>query len=416
MGFAKHQATFQQERGWSSIDKFVCSDCLSDPDLQAVVVEKGDDDEPCSYCGRSPSCPADELMEAINAGVRSEWEDASEAGLFWDGREGGYQGVEVIDSYDFFHDVVDPFENEDLRADVVDAYFSQGTEWVRRQFWRIPDHEVLLDGWEAFCSTVKHKSRFMFLADPSALKSYGDDHVPPGRFLNELGQLVLRLGLVVPLPAQTRFYRARLHKPGDTITLPGGLAAPRREHAKYSNRMSPVGIPMFYGATDLNTCVAELGHDPSSGPTECTAGIFETGRPLRVLDLTRIPRTPGLFAPPSELKDERPRLRFLNGFTRDVSRPVKKDELAHVEYAPTQIVTEYVRRVLRCQDGAEIEGVIYSSAAHPGGTCCVLFVNNEQTCSLHPAWEKKTQRTLFGPGPFKFHLALDPSSVVTFSL
>jgi hypothetical protein len=178
--------------------------------------------------------------------------------------------------------------------------------------------------------------------------------------------------------------------------------------------MSPVGIPMFYGARDLETCVAEL-KDPSRPSSRCTAAAFLTPRPIRVLDLTRIPPTPGLFAPRSPLKNERPNLRFLNDFLQDISRPVKKDELANVEYVPTQIVTEYFRRIVRCGDGARVSGILYPSAVRPGGVCCVLFFKNEQTCMIRPGWDTEKEKSVIGEGPPRWWLGLDPASVKTFS-
>ncbi|HEX7507795.1 MAG TPA: hypothetical protein VF550_13550, partial [Polyangia bacterium] len=53
-------------------------------------------------------------------------------------------------------------------------------------------------------------------------------------------------------------------------------------------------------ARELETCLAEVGR--SEDERCCTAGKFRTARAVNVLDLTRIPEVPGLFAPPSKQK------------------------------------------------------------------------------------------------------------------
>jgi hypothetical protein len=120
MGYAKQTMIEAQDRGWTSLDRMVCADCLSDEDLKEIV-RSHSEDAPCSYCGKSPSAPFDGLMEAINAGVRTEWQDANSAGLFWDSEEGGWQGVDVTDTYDLFHYEIDAVENEKLRQDVINS-------------------------------------------------------------------------------------------------------------------------------------------------------------------------------------------------------------------------------------------------------------------------------------------------------
>jgi hypothetical protein len=53
-----------------------------------------------------------------------------------------------------------------------------------------------------------------------------------------------------------------------------------------STRMSPAGIPLFYGADDVETALAEVSH---SDPREFfTVGKFVTTQPMTVIDLTRV--------------------------------------------------------------------------------------------------------------------------------
>jgi hypothetical protein len=410
MGWAKEQMIIAQDRGWSSVDKLVCAKCVDDDDLKKLIPESTEDaEDECSYCGARPAAPVDALMEAIDRGIRSEWSDTKNEGLSKEALE----VFEATDTYDLIHEL-EISQDEALVQDLIDSYGGQGTDqWVRKDFWRVDRATMWLDGWQAFSNVVKNESRFVFLIDPKAQQDYGDDYIPPGKFLERLGGLVARLGLIRPLPAGTAFHRARVHDSTVTVNLPEGLAAPMPEQARFANRMSPVGIPMFYGALDCATCLAELGYAAERSSDACTVGIFKTAREFSILDLTKIPPVPGMFEPNEHLASQRANLIFLRGFQEDISKPVEKDDRAHVEYVPTQIVTEFFRRVVKDAHGEPVRGILYPSAQFGGGTSCVLFFENHETCSVHPDWENKHVELLTGDGSFKWWLGLDTSTVET---
>jgi RES domain len=94
-----------------------------------------------------------------------------------------------------------------------------------------------------------------------------------------------------------------------------------------------------------------------------------------VLDLTTLEPIPSLF---SGQRHQRPILKFLHSFVRDLSKPIKKDGREHIEYVPTQIVTEYFRHSFVWYDGQRIRGILYPSSRKPSGTACVLFFTREE--------------------------------------
>jgi hypothetical protein len=49
-----------------------------------------------------------------------------------------------------------------------------------------------------------------------------------------------------------------------------------------------------------------------------------------------------------------------------------RDDRVHIEYVPTQVVTEYMR-AMKTMESEVIDGVRYSSARHAGGASIVLF-------------------------------------------
>ncbi len=81
------------------------------------------------------------------------------------------------------------------------------------------------------------------------------------------------------------------------------------------------------------------------------------------------------FASNTALQDDY--LAFLRAFAYDLTRPVDKDQREHVEYVPSQVVTEYFRFRFRDHGGHPVCGILYPSAALDGGRSCVLFAGHE---------------------------------------
>jgi hypothetical protein len=104
-------------------------------------------------------------------------------------------------------------------------------------------------------------------------------------------------------------------------------------------------------------------------------GKFVNDRELLILDLTRLPEVPSVFAElPDTMGDPRPQLGFLHSISRDISRPIARDDRVHVEYVPTQIVTEYVRTVVKIGK-RKIDGIRYNSSRLHTATALVLFAD-----------------------------------------
>jgi hypothetical protein len=136
--------------------------------------------------------------------------------------------------------------------------------------------------------------------------------------------------------------------------------------------MSPSGIPMFYAAFDEKTSIAET----SGGSKESvTIASFKTIKPFQVLDLTTLQPTPSIFD--EESRYLRQSTIFMSNFLYDISKPVVKDGSEHVEYVPTQVVTEYFRHLFRPKNKKAIKGIVYPSSVFAGGKSCVLFFQQE---------------------------------------
>lgn len=94
MGLAKRQMEEEFERGWSSIGKDICTDCVTNPALKEIV-EENLEVEKCDHCGRTADEPiaadTDHVMEQIGESFASAYADPIEE-LPYESREGGYQG------------------------------------------------------------------------------------------------------------------------------------------------------------------------------------------------------------------------------------------------------------------------------------------------------------------------------------
>jgi hypothetical protein len=90
-----------------------------------------------------------------------------------------------------------------------------------------------------------------------------------------------------------------------------------------------------------------------------------------------------------------------------------KDGREHIDYVPTQVVTEYFRHVFKDGDGQPVKGILYPSARQDGGVCCVLFFEADQ-CGGKPdsiilrkrdAWlelDKNSRASFIAERSFKF--------------
>lgn len=186
--------------------------------------------------------------------------------------------------------------------------------------------------------------------------------------LRDIKRLITRSGLIRTIPKSYRLYRARPRKPGKRFTEAGDLASPPVEYALQSNRMNPPDIPMFYGAESRKLAVAEVRNSKAS------IGRFRTTRKIRILDLANLPPMPGFFFS-GVSRNHRLYLSFLHAFTREIIKPVPREERTQFDYLPTQVFTGYLRDAPF--GGKRIEGIRYASATGKQGAIVVLFAKQE---------------------------------------
>lgn len=377
MGTAKRHMEEVWARGFEDLDGDVCSSCLDDEALVAWIEEEGQDGT-CAYCGRVRRVvPGNDLMQQLADGLSHEWGDADDEAIPYDGREGGYQAP-LEDLEDIFIQAGWPFSSDELAQDVI-ALFADVPR-VSRFVWSLSPSEMLISGWQRFVEFTRHETRYLFLAAPRAQRANNWDEIPPAEMLDELGDVILDSNCIKPVAPGTRITRARPHKKRDALETHNDLGPPPAHRARYSNRMSPAGIPMFYGAMERETAQAELLAAHRDTPEAITTGDFETLRPLNLVDLVDLPAVPSLFD--AGRRHLRGPIAFLHDFAEAIAQPISVDSEERIEYVPTQIVTEYIRHVLPARLGEPIHGILYRSAQAEGGVNVVLFVGQENCTTL----------------------------------
>ena len=371
MGQMKQLWMEQMEREYSQWpgERYVCRRCVVDPFL-IEKLEESSEDKGCSYCGMLPSADLVILLDEISDYLGTEYEHPGES-MIYDSKEGGYP-IEPYNGADIVRDLDHWSDREDLVEDAAAAF--SDCFLCERDYWQAKDDDMLRHGWERFRHLVKHHTRYLFF-DKMSGEAARDEGVPPSRMLSALGTLVNNFNMFSEISADREIFRVRVHAESESFCTAGELGPPAKENTR-ANRMSPAGIPMFYGAYDPDTAVRETFDPQSAEGVVGTLATFCANRDLFVLDLTSLPRLPSPFDV-AKRHLRRP-VAFLYEFVNELSSPIKRDGGEEVEYVPTQVVTEFFRYRHRGVEDRTIDGIAYRSSREGGGRAVVLFLTAEE--------------------------------------
>lgn len=371
MGYWKDRMIRQEEQGWNFLsgELYVCADCFDDEFMKDFIKENATEQE-CTYCEGRDDKPIATSMNAVLEIIGSAISycfASPESSLL---REDGdwVFGESIMDIDEVLDALGSPTANDDVLDDIRDAFHSR--QWVEKNFFGLSEVDQLRYGWADFVEAVKRHSRYLFMMPTQEEVELDLDKIPPHKMLDEIGKVVNEVGLVKAIEAGTQWFRARIHDPDKSFLTASELGTVPREKAVNPNRMSPAGIPMFYGASDEATVIAETYLPKQGQSAVASVATFQTARSLSVLDLTELPPMPSAFD--ETTRHLRPAIGFLRGFIEDLTQAIAKDGREHIDYVPTQIVTEYFRHVFKRLAGGQVNGIIYQSSLK-GGTCCVLF-------------------------------------------
>ena len=376
---------------------WICSKCVKESELEQFISYVNGAPE-CSFCNGNdaPTCEFIKFADYVKKCLSTEY-DLAVDNLGWDKGEGGWQFAKTWDTHGLIIDELGIEFSRDGNRSVLQALLNVlgNHDWCVTNPYGVSPLDELRVGWERFCNLIQHETRFFLdrWAPSVPDVDMGEpEQLTPIELLSAIGTRVQSMQLFRTLPARSIVYRARRCKRNHYLSTPDELGPPPQEKAVLANRMSPPGIVMFYGALDSNTAVSETITKPAS----CSVGKFVIHRSLNLLDLTCVPSVPSIFAKQQAYQLwSRADAQFFKELVEHLTKPIARDARIHIEYIPTQVVTEYCRLVFHVKHATEkLDGILYLSARQPGGESLVLFadrsavigIENETDGRLNDAW------------------------------
>jgi hypothetical protein len=353
---------------------FVCHECIGDIFLKRSIKKSGTV-RLCVNCGKSAeSIGFDDLCERVHEVVEAEYQrtpSESEHSFFeWEPKGDEVDDVlyEILECDD---GLIAP-----IKARLSSVYYSFEDAKIGqenpygdevRYTYRKPDDHEFASTWRNFEEEIRTKARFF---SRRAEKTLDDIFGELSRY-----QTNNKSGLIRAIGPDTDYkfiYRARRALSQDELRTiverPASELAPPPSKLVVAGRMNPYWVPMFYGAFDPETCVAEVRAPVGS---HVVIGKFEVIRSLRLLNLAALENLyvkEGSYFDPA-FRRLRERARFLKRLVRIMSRPVMPNEEEY-HYLPTQVVAEYLSEKIE----PKLDGIIFPSSQRGGdGENLVLF-------------------------------------------
>ncbi|HEY0772023.1 MAG TPA: RES domain-containing protein [Sphingobacteriaceae bacterium] len=383
----------------TNASKFLCYECVGDTYLSREIRDGGAV-EICTYCEQErSSIPLEQAAERFHEVFCKLYKEEEGTPTFTgddDRTDFKYYGSTPRQLIGEVMEVDDPI-SEDIYNFLHNAYnYRAIRDGSPHCYDNTPFVEIDISSsgyslvWEKFCSRIKHKYRFFDIAAQDDL----------GKILNEVlnyrslsGKAAVRM--IDPHDEARFIYRARQADNDEAIMRicqsPDKELGPPPQHVVTAGRMNPVGISVFYGAFDDETCIAEI-RLPVGG--RAVVGKFEIIRPLRILDFTVFddyPEAISKFDP--DYINKRKHFAFLETFHQEIRKPVlPRDEV--LDYIPTQAVAEYLATLFN----PALDGLIFSSAQNDGqGHNIVIFNHAAKVEVMGPLVETIRPEAKFKP-------------------
>ena len=356
----------------------VCYGCIGDAVLSAVV-KQSRRRSLCTYCAENrEAMPLGELADRIHAVLEDDFvlssaDDnryvySSASGGMWEpsGDPVEYVIAEIAG--------LEPEIADDLRELLSGrhAYLAikDGEEdpyGVEAHYTaKGPDDWEFRETWSEFCREIRSRSRFFSASAGEALNSiFGDldaHRTSDGR------PVVLEIS---PTDDERFFWRARkaqsIEELEAILKSPSSEMGPPPSRCATGGRMNAQGIPVFYGAFDPDTCVAEVRAPVGS---HVVVAKFELLRLVRLLDFDALAE---VYVPSShfdpDYRERQGRGAFLAHLVREVSMPIMPQDEAF-EYLPTQAVAEFLAN----RTTPSLDGIVFrSTQTGQAGRNVVLF-------------------------------------------
>lgn len=363
MGYFSDKATERNENvNLSGLDKTVCYECIKDKYLAKVILEYSVSKK-CSYCDKkfrsNKAATYDLIMNKIYQTIFMFYGNAQDLNLSVVEGQWAIKATAIEDILeDFNPGWSDSFNTdlaESLNSDLYLVKHSNG-DWLG-----IPESKVLMYSWDSFKNQILYKTRYLFLNEP--IDEMGDKEIiPASLMLNSLAELCIEFNLIKRVKRNSIFYRVRSHSKGESFSEfdQVGVAPPRIATA---GRMNPAGIPYFYIADSPLTAKLEVIKDQE----HWSCARFKLGKDIKVIDFSSLPEIPSIFD--IEKYRNRQKIIFLHDLVKDLSKPVGSEDKDHIDYIPTQVVSEFFRYRFK----PEVKGIKYRSVKNPKGLNIAFF-------------------------------------------
>ena len=360
--------------------KYACHRCVTDTDLATQLLDGGQL-RLCSYCGeRRQTFPLEEMAARIHEVVQQhfqltpdhpdspdewyavklehDWERrgcspndliAEIAGLEQEIADDIVQHLSDIHSYrTVSHGGEDPYG--------IEARYEESG----------PDAGPFRIIWDNVPTSIQHQVRFFNTEVEDVLN----------RVFTELNILQTTAGEPVLEVIgydgdSTIIWRARRAESRSQLQKiladPSSQMGPPPPATTPAGRMNPAGIPVFYGALDQDTAIAEIR--PPVGSYVVT-GKFELLKPVRLLNLSLLQDIiieKRYFEP--DYAERANRVAFLKQLAHELTKPVMPED-EPTEYTATQVIAEYLAHKAQ----TKLDGILFRSAqTYPTGENIVLF-------------------------------------------
>ena len=357
--------------------EYVCANCIGESYLKNEIIETGSEKK-CSVCGDiAPSILLTDLADRIHDVISNNYIQTP-TDSYWGERSG-----ELVEDLIGGLAVIEPEVATAIKeylSDVHDAYGKDAAmeeqPYSDEAQYGVLETDTLdfSESWSFFKNDIRKHSRFFNRHAHESL-----DHIFKNLELLKTrgGESVIQE--ISPEDSCTHIYRARIVATSLDLEnvlkgLPGELGAPPYQHAQ-AGRMNASGIAVFYGALDMDTCIAEIRAPVGSA---VVVGKFQPLRSLRVLNFSRLKE---IFVKGSDFepgfKEALSRAKFLDQLVYELSAPILPTRENH-EYLPTQVVAEYLSQ----RKDLKLDGVMFgSSQLTEKGENVVLF---NHACDVEP--------------------------------
>jgi hypothetical protein len=358
----------------------ICFECIDDNYLKNEVLNNGHHLH-CSVCNEenNNAITVEQLGKLLEPIIREHFnlgQDEKKFGKndneWWEQSGEPLSSVvqQVLGQYfDIEDEIIDAvIDAEDFRPRDGDQGFFDKTSCYE-------ERSVSLHGyyseWNYLLDELKHKRRFF---NEFALDFFKKlfESVEALECLNEATNEYEKIA--VELPQGTQLFRARDCKSRQYLREiygdPFKHVGPPPDSLAIAGRMNANGVPVFYGAMDMETCIAEM-RPVLAGDTVVIS--LNTTKPLRLLDFTRLENSIGdsLSYFQSDFTSQVERHKFLRRLHRLISQPITPSRES--DYLITQTMTEYLAHV----HTDPFDGILFASAQRDQGVNVVLFPESE---------------------------------------